>query len=212
MAALIPWLAATTLAVLLLFGERTGDPRVRWVMKPATSALFLVAALLQGPRLPFDWLIVAGLVLGAVGDVALIPRSRRAFLVGLAAFLLGHLAYTLACAQRASVLSLPLLVNGMVGLAGAGLFLYFRPYLGRMQGPVAVYVAVISLMLASAWAVPAAHPDATAWRVAAGATLFYLSDITVARSRFVPGAGFVNRAVGLPLYYAAQFLFAYSIG
>jgi hypothetical protein len=27
----------------------------------------------------------------------------------------------------------------------------------------------------------------------------------------VPGSGFVNRAIGLPLYYVAQSLLAYSI-
>lgn len=212
MPALILPLAAVTLAVLLLCGERRGSQGVRWVFKPATSALFLAAALMQGPHRPFDWLLVAGLALGAVGDVALIPRSRRAFLAGLVAFLLGHLAYTAAFMQRADVLDLPLLPLGLVVLAGAGLFAYFRPYLGRMLWPVAAYAGVISLMLASAWAVVAASADAPGWQLATGATLFYLSDITVARSRFVPGAEFTNRAVGLPLYYAAQFLFAFSVG
>jgi uncharacterized membrane protein YhhN len=50
------------------------------------------------------------------------------------------------------------------------------------------------------------------WLIASGATLFYLSDFTVARDRFVPGAGFANRAIGLALYYAAQFLLAFSVG
>ena len=51
-----------------------------------------------------------------------------------------------------------------------------------------------------------------AWLIATGATLFYLSDITVALDRFVTGPRFVNRAIGLPLYYGGQFLLAYSIG
>jgi hypothetical protein len=38
---------------------------------------------------------------------------------------------------------------------------------------------------------------------------FYLSDLAVARDRFVARA-FVNRLWGLPLYYAAQILFAVS--
>jgi YhhN family len=42
--------------------------------------------------------------------------------------------------------------------------------------------------------------------------LFYLSDVTVALDRFVTGRRFVNRAIGLPLYYGGQFLLAYSIG
>jgi hypothetical protein len=41
--------------------------------------------------------------------------------------------------------------------------------------------------------------------------LFYLSDLAVARQRFVH-ASFVNRAFGLPLYYAAQILIGLTVG
>lgn len=204
-------LAAAAIAALLWFGERAGNPRVKWILKPAASALFIVAALMQGPQLRYDWLIVAGLVLGAVGDVALISRERRPFLGGLVAFLLAHVAYLLAFMERGDPLSLPTALVLSICLASLALYVYFRPHLGRMRVPVAAYVAVITVMLVAAWAVAADSPGLFGWQVAAGATLFYLSDVTVARSRFVPGVGFANRAVGLPLYYAAQFLLALSI-
>jgi uncharacterized membrane protein YhhN len=203
--------AAAAVVALLLLGERPGNLRAKWVFKPLASALFIVAALTQEPQLRYDWLVVAGLVLSAAGDLALIPRSRRSFLAGLVAFLLAHVAYTIAFAEQADPLSLPPGYLLSIGLASTALYLYFLPHLGPMKAPVAVYVAVITLMLAAAWAVAANAPGLFGWQVAAGATLFYLSDITVARSRFVPGAGFANRAVGLPLYYAAQFLLALSI-
>ncbi|MBS1200453.1 MAG: hypothetical protein H6R27_1131 [Proteobacteria bacterium] len=203
--------AAAAIFALLWFGERTGDQPVKWILKPVASALFIVAALWQGPQSRYDWLVVAGLVLSAAGDIALIPRDRRAFLGGLVAFLMAHVAYTLAFAGRADLLALPPGYLLVIGLASLALYLYFRPHLGRMQAPVAAYVVVITVMLAAAWAVAADSPGAFGWQVAAGATLFYLSDVTVARSRFVPGAGFANRAIGLPLYYAAQFLLALSI-
>jgi hypothetical protein len=41
--------------------------------------------------------------------------------------------------------------------------------------------------------------------------MFYFSDILVARQRFVKNR-FFNRASGLPLYYAAQFMIAFSTG
>lgn len=203
--------ALVALAALLWFGERRGNPRAKWAFKPFASALFIIAALMQGPQLRYDWLILAGLVLSAVGDLALIPRDRRAFLAGLAAFLLAHVAYTLAFVEHADPLSLSPAGLLFIGLASLALYVYFQPHLGRMKAPVAAYVAVITLMLAAAWAVLADSPGPFGWQVAAGATLFYLSDITVARSRFVPGTGFANRAVGLPMYYAAQFLLALSI-
>jgi uncharacterized membrane protein YhhN len=73
---------------------------------------------------------------------------------------------------------------------------------------VSAYIAVISVMVLAA--VSAALADAVAWMAAVGAVLFYLSDLTVARHRFVQ-TDFVNRAVGLPLYYAGQVLIALSI-
>ena len=45
--------------------------------------------------------------------------------------------------------------------------------------------------------------------VMAGAITFYLSDVFVARDRFVKNE-FLNRALGLPTYYTAQFLLAFS--
>ena len=59
---------------------------------------------------------------------------------------------------------------------------WLRPHLGDMRGPVYAYVAVISVMTALAGG--AAMNDAT-WSVPVGAVLFYLSDVFVARDRFV---------------------------
>lgn len=209
---LLTALAAVTLAALLWFGERTGSVRARWIFKPATSALFLAVALAQDPADAFDAWILAGLALCAVGDVALIYRERRWFLAGLVAFLLGHVGYIVAFGLRADIGSVPPAALAVIVAAGLGVFLYLRPHLGRLFVPVVIYMLVISLMLAGAWAVPAADGTPTGWRLALAATLFYVSDLTVARDRFVSGSRFGNRLVGLPMYYAAQFLFAFSIG
>jgi uncharacterized membrane protein YhhN len=208
---LAPGTACLTLTALLWLGERRNDPRARWLLKPLTSALFIVAAFAHGPHLRYDWLIVGGLVLSAAGDVCLIPVHRRWFLAGLVAFLMAHLCYLAAFGQRASLLTINPLAGVVIGAASTALFLYFRPSLGPLRGPVAIYVIVITLMLMGAWAL-AEGGGRWAWRVAAGATLFYLSDITVARDRFSADAGFANRALGLALYYAAQFLLAFSVG
>jgi uncharacterized membrane protein YhhN len=44
-----------------------------------------------------------------------------------------------------------------------------------------------------------------------GAVAFYFSDVFVARDRFMKKE-FLNRLVGLPMYYAGQFLIAFSVG
>jgi len=46
--------------------------------------------------------------------------------------------------------------------------------------------------------------------LAVGALAFAASDVSVARDRFV-APGLVNRAWGLPLYYAAQLVIALSV-
>jgi hypothetical protein len=43
-----------------------------------------------------------------------------------------------------------------------------------------------------------------------GAVMFYASDLSVARDRFVK-RGFLNRVWGLPLYYAAQLVLASTV-
>lgn len=82
-----------------------------------------------------------------------------------------------------------------------------------MRIPVIAYIVIITAMVISAAALmnnPGLDPAARAL-VFAGALLFYVSDIFVARQRFVTKA-FLNRAAGLPLYYAGQFMIAFSTG
>jgi uncharacterized membrane protein YhhN len=73
-----------------------------------------------------------------------------------------------------------------------------------MRPAVAVYCVAISAMLWFALGVPSSG-------VRAGALLFYLSDLTVARDRFV-APGRQNLLVGHPLYFAGQYLIALSVG
>jgi len=79
--------------------------------------------------------------------------------------------------------------------------------------PVLAYVLVITLMLSGAWAVFQDSTFSAGGRafLFAGALCFYLSDILVARDRFIR-AEFSNRLLGLPLYYAGQFLLAFPPG
>jgi uncharacterized membrane protein YhhN len=76
-----------------------------------------------------------------------------------------------------------------------------------MRLPVVAYVVVISLMLVMATGAAAATGRGA---IALGATCFYLSDLHVARHRFV-SASFWNKSWGLPLYYAAQLILASTV-
>jgi len=208
--ALLPWIALTVaaLAAVLAF-ERRGVRAGIWVAKPLASAGFIGVAVAAGAlETPYGVAILIALGWSMLGDVLLIPRGRGpAFLFGIAAFLIGHLGFVVAFAAR-GVDGVTVAIGGAILLAPAALVArWLRPRLPRgMALPVAAYIAVISAMVATAVGTFVVAPSAL---VLAGALAFYGSDLFVARQRFVTQA-FVNRLVGLPLYYGAQLLLAAS--
>ncbi|NIQ28946.1 MAG: lysoplasmalogenase [Acidobacteria bacterium] len=198
----------TGLAVLGLVS--IGNRRAFVTLKPAASVGFIAVALSAGALdSSYGRWILAGLVLGAVGDVALLSTQDTPFLVGLSAFLLGHLAYVIALTPSALDGDVLAIVAGVAVSAAVGLLAWrwIRPGVdGALRPPVIAYVTVISVMLAAALASAGARTLATL-----GAVLFTASDLGVARERFlVPSAW--NARIGLPLYYAGQLLFAWSVG
>ncbi len=201
------WSSATTVLVMaLLVAEWRSDRRAIWLCKPAASLMFVLTALSSGPWLtPFSTCITAGLMLGALGDVLLIPKDKRAFLAGLVAFLLGHVMYVVAFVVRGVDVTLALVGLGVmcIPLGVVGRWLLPRVE-SKMKAPVLAYMGVITVMVATAVGSVALG---TAWPLLLAAFVFYLSDLSVARDRFVQH-GFINRAWGLPAYYSAQMLFA----
>jgi uncharacterized membrane protein YhhN len=199
-------LIGAAFVVGLVVADARGS-RLRVVAKPAASMCFLAAAVAVGAldSAYGAWVFVA-LVLSAIGDVALLGSATPAFLLGLGSFLLGHVAYTVGFAVRgldvgwvfaaAALLAVPLMV----------VLRWLLPHAESMRGPVIAYAAVISAMVTAAAGTFGFDVDA---RILIGALAFYVSDLAVARDRFV-APGPTNRLWGLPLYYAAQFLLAWS--
>ena len=101
-------------------------------------------------------------------------------------------------------------------VVGLGALAYLWPKLGKLRIPVIFYVAVIITMVISAIAFLRGNPAAVQMQLhrrelfAAGAVLFFISDLAVARDKFV-AKGYVNRMWGLPIYYGAQLLIAWSL-
>lgn len=207
----LAWGAVTALAVAaLLFFERTGRSAGVWVAKPLASTAFIGAAIAAGALdTAYGRAILAGLVLSWFGDVFLIPKRRpRIFLGGVLSFLAGHVAYAYAFVLRG------IDTEALFGasLAVTVIALAVLRWLGAnvpadMKVAVPAYVLVISVMVVCSIASFAARGNP--W-IPVGAVGFYLSDLSVARDRFVVSA-FVNRLWGLPLYYAAQVALAWSV-
>ena len=205
---------AAVLLGFLLFFEKRSNRKGMVPTKTMLSALFVVTALVQPHPIPSYFVFVLiGLIFCLGGDVCLALPQKKAFLMGLALFLLGHVLYIVAFLQVASF-------GGLVWPAvfvtlgiSTGVYLWLHAHLGRMHGPVVAYVIVITIMVCMAWGLPRNQSLGIAGRSLAliGAISFYLSDLFVARDRFLK-ASFVNRLVGLPTYYAGQFLLAFSVG
>ena len=184
--------------------------RHRWIVgsKPVASAGFVALGLLRFEAgSPLDPWLLAALLLGFAGDQLLL--GRRTFTAGLAAFLLGHLSYLRGWTLVASPAGWSLVPLVPLAVVAVGALVWLWPHLGRLRVPVVLYVGAITLMTWGAWG--ASLAGALPLRCGVGATLFLLSDLTVARERFVHES-VANRALGLPCYYAGQLLLASCLG
>ena len=211
---MIPMLLVTAVALLvgLIQAEKTNDPKKILALKTPLSLLFIVAWTLQPALNPmFAGLILVALVFCLGGDVLLALGSQKTFLAGLVSFLLGHVMY--AAAFFTVVKLGGAMAGAMVLLMAAALMIWrwLQPHLGAMEAPVLAYIVIISIMVCGAAGLAAnpKMPGSAQLGILAGAVLFFVSDLFVARQRFVVDAH-VNRQVGLPLYYAGQFLLAFS--
>lgn len=168
------------------------DRRAEAVLKPAALALLVLVALALGAADSWSglWLCVA-LVFGLFGDVFLLSDSVARFKAGLAAFLVGHLAYVAAFVAAGASWSgfhgafggLGVWVFAALMAAALGFTQQVLPSVWRSDDtalvvPVALYTLVIATMLGFAFATGL-------WVVAVGAAIFVASDSILARDRFV---------------------------
>jgi len=195
----------------LLVSELKGKDRFKWFFKPLSGLAFLYAAIVYGATHSiYGHLIFLGLTLSFIGDCALLKQGiGRIFAIGVIAFASAHIAYGFAFAH----------VADLHWLWPAGLFTlcligYVIPKQQSPDGPhrldrlITVYSAMIVVMTGLAiyatWVT--GH-----WIIAFAALLFVVSDIFVGRNRFGPSRPRQFWII-TPFYFAAQILFAFSIG
>jgi uncharacterized membrane protein YhhN len=196
--------------------------------KMIAASGFLAVAVVGGALdATFGRIMLVGLVLAWIGDLALTYSGRRAFVAGLVAFLLAHVAYIVAFVvpnateRHERGVDWALVGNVAAVLAVLALVIGWRllPRVPKeLRIPVVAYIFVISTMvaLAGGHTISVVGPLTVLvvehdWRIVTGAILFYVSDLAVARDRFV-SPGIVNRMWGLPAYFAGQFLLAWAAG
>lgn len=190
----------------LTTAEWRGDSLAQGVLKPLCALGFLLIAIMCGALDSlYGLLILLALMLCAVGDVALLSRDKpKLFLLGMAAFGLGHLVFAVAFfgpymsqAMTSIGLALAIILGG--GFATS----IWKDVPRDIRVAVGIYIAIIGLMIISAFSTGFVM-------ITVGATLFAFSDLFVARDRFVTRAPW-HPFVITPLYFGAQALFALSI-
>lgn len=163
----------------------------------SVACLVLWGVAIGGPVLA---LVGAGF--GALGDWFLSRPGERAFLAGMAAFGIGHLAYA------AMFLAAPgglgdgpgWVVTLAVVAVGLSTEVWLARHTGALLWPVRAYVALICLML---WAALGLSPGLAV----AGAVLFVVSDLLLAVATFVARRPRPRAALSValwPVYWSGQ--------
>ena len=206
------------MAIILLIGllhyERKENIRGLVPTKTLLSSLFVIAILVQPHNINrYYQFLLAGLIFCLCGDVCLAFPREKMFLVGLISFLLGHVFYIFGFFHVANPGTWSWAGSIIIIFVSSGIYFRLKPHLGSMNVPVLLYIVVIVVMLSGAWSVFIDSGLTMSGRimVVGGALLFYISDLFVARDRFIKKE-FFNRLIGLPLYYAGQFILAFSVG
>jgi uncharacterized membrane protein YhhN len=182
---LVLLIGAAIAALVDWWAVGSGRRSVELWAKPVTMAMLVgVAATAGDPPGDVRTWLVAGAVLGLVGDIALLGDGEATFMVGLGAFALGHLAYAVSAVSIGFELAWA--VPGIVFMA---MLLGFR-FLTRivpgaramggavLAGSVLFYACVISAMVVTAWGTGAVLAGV-------GAMAFASSDWVLGHQRFV---------------------------
>lgn len=183
------YVALAAVDTALSVSARPAAHKARFVTKPLLMPV-LAASLATAPgrssaRLP----VLAAQAGGWVGDVALLSEERRPFVVGSAAFGVGHLAYLAAFVPRRR--RDPRLVEDPRARALGAVWATTSPVVAwraRHAGVapvVAAYSASLVSMVVAATRIDRSESPAGRRLVAAGALLFLASDTTLGLRKFV---------------------------
>lgn len=193
----------------LVAGLLLGQLQLAAVAKIIASTALIATAIAAGALASrYGVVILVGLFLSWFGDAFLIGESERWFLFGLVSFLLAHVAYITAFVESGVDRNWTLAATVPIIVIAVLVLLWLAPLVpGGLVWPVRIYTAVISLMVITAFGTLGAGASPL---IVAGACLFFVSDLSVATTRFADPL-FPTYVIGLPLYYAGQLCLALSV-
>lgn len=184
------------------------DDRLEMLTKPLTTVLAIGVAVAGDGAPLVTALGVGALVLCLVGDIALLPAVDR-FVVGLGAFLLGHLVFipmfvALGLDRPELALVAALWLLPILALAGARIVVAAGRADAALRVPVTAYLGVISAMALVGWATGVGA-------ALVGAASFVVSDTILGWRKFLGGPRWMSPAV-MVTYHVALAGLALSVG
>ncbi len=173
---------AAVVAVADWLAVANGQRLAEYILKPLVMVALIAVASTLDPSSDFARvMLIIGLVLSMVGDVCLMVPTDL-FVAGLGAFLLAHVFYVIALIALG--VSVGGLLVGMILMAALAVVVGRRIVQGAarsdsaLAGPVAAYIAVISVMVATAI-------GTGRFFAVVGAVLFATSDSVLGWTRFL---------------------------
>jgi uncharacterized membrane protein YhhN len=202
---IVAFIATAILAIANWYSRWKHSARVELISKPLTTlGAIAIAVTADGPRSATIAAVVA-LTLCLAGDVALLPAVDR-FIVGLAAFLLGHIAFIVMFGLRGfdHWRMAGMAIAGCAVLLGTVAVPIVRGATAKGLGiPVRAYLVVISAMTIVGWATGN-------WLIMLGATAFILSDSILGWGEFVAERPWIHIAI-MVTYHTAIVSLALSL-
>ena len=213
---------AVLITTVFIIVDYKGEPKRALMMKTLASIGFVsvaISAFLYGNGDgEYFKFILCGLILGLIGDVALALRAvyekkkDKYFIIGLGAFLLGHIAYTIEFTKISSITVIEIIIAAIIVI----LFVIFGKLVklqyGNMKPFVIGYMCVISVMVVKAVSIAITIGINEAnMLIAVGAILFAISDMILAFIYFWNRKVKVLSPLNLITYYGGQLLIALSI-
>ena len=191
------------------------------ILKGSASFFFVLIGFLacRNTLNPLNTRFLIGLIFGMIGDILLNLRyvfpekGQKIFLIGILAFLIGHILYLLALLPQAGhVWIWYCIIAG--ALAAAGLLAYiFKTMEVKKAFKIfgVFYLGAVFIMTAIAIGIAIFTPSKRAIVYAIGAVLFTASDVVLIFNTFSGVTRFSLRITNLLLYYIGQILIACSL-
>ncbi len=178
----------------------------RSIFKTLPVTILAIAAALSGQPI----LLIAALILSALGDLFLSREGEKMFLAGLGSFLIGHLAYSalfLTHIQAKPNNVILTIVCAVSALLVAGILKNLWRHLGTMKAAVTIYALAIGTMIITAWFSGQNN------LLLAGVALFAISDTVLSHEIFVWKIPQTKRTASYIVwvtYFCAQAMILYS--